>query len=237
MRRWWWPRACPRTAGRSDVVRTEEEAAWSAFLGSLVERGLEGVQLVVSDAHRGLRNAMDRILPGASWQRCRAHFLRNVLTRVPRTAQGMVGSLVRSVFSQDTPEAVRQQYRAVTEKLVPRFTAPAELGKRPRRTSSPSRRSPRRSGARSGPTTPSARSAREPTWWASSPTVTPPSASSAPSSPRSSPDATSPSKPSNSFTTTPSHNPTHPPPTPPGHRVTSHEPFTEIPSDTPSSTT
>jgi transposase-like protein len=110
-----------------DLFTTEDEAAWTTFLRSLAERGLAGVQLIVSDAHRGLRNALERVFPGASWQRCRAHFLRNVLTCVPRSAQGMVGSLVRSVFSQDTPEAVRAQYRSVIEKLAARFPAAAEL--------------------------------------------------------------------------------------------------------------
>ncbi len=75
---------CGEKRDCSGRFTTEDEAAWTTFLRSLAERDLAGVQLVVSDAHRGLRNALERVFPGASWQRCRVHFLRNVLTRAPR---------------------------------------------------------------------------------------------------------------------------------------------------------
>jgi hypothetical protein len=73
-----------------DVVTAEDGAAWLAFLRSLVARGLTGVRLVSSDAHPGLVDAIAATLPGASWQRCRTHFMRNLLTRVPKAAQSFV---------------------------------------------------------------------------------------------------------------------------------------------------
>jgi transposase-like protein len=69
-----------------DVVTTEDGAAWLAYLHSLVARGLSGVKLVSSDAHSGLVDAIAATLPSASWQRCRTHFMRNLLTRVPKSA-------------------------------------------------------------------------------------------------------------------------------------------------------
>ena len=75
----------------------------------LTARGLAGVQLVVSDDHRGLTNAIDALLPGASWQRCRTHFMRNLLTRVPKSAQPFVATMVRTVFAQPSAEEVAAQ--------------------------------------------------------------------------------------------------------------------------------
>jgi transposase-like protein len=92
-----------------DVVTSEDGAGWEAFLRGLVARGLNGVQLVVSDAHEGLKNAVAKVLPGSSWQRCRTHFMRNLLTRVPKKAQEAVAALVRSIFAQaDAAEAHAQ---------------------------------------------------------------------------------------------------------------------------------
>ncbi len=68
----------------SDVGDSEDEVFWTDFLRSLRERGLSGVQLVISDAHTGLKKAIKRVLSGASWQRCRVHFMRNALARVPK---------------------------------------------------------------------------------------------------------------------------------------------------------
>jgi putative transposase len=68
-----------------DIVTQEDGAAWLAFLRGLVARGLSGVQLVTSDAHPGLVDAIRSTLVGSSWQRCRTHFMRNLLTRVPKT--------------------------------------------------------------------------------------------------------------------------------------------------------
>lgn len=100
-----------------DLVTTEDGASWTAFLRSLVARGLNGVQLVISDAHGGLKDAVGAVLQGAAWQRCRTHFMRNLLTRVPKSAQDAVATLVRTVFSQASRQQVEKQYREVVERL------------------------------------------------------------------------------------------------------------------------
>jgi transposase-like protein len=104
-----------------DTFTSEDEAAWRAFLAGLVERGLSGVQLVVSDDHRGLTNAIDALLPGASWQRCRTHFMRNLLCRVPKSAQPFVATMVRTVFAQPSAAEVAAQLGRVTEQLAEGF--------------------------------------------------------------------------------------------------------------------
>src|SRR5690349_17315532 len=91
------------TEGRRDVLGldvgpSEDGAFWHSFLRSLVARGLAGVRLVISDAHGGLKGAIAAVLQGAAWQRCRVHFLRNVLALVPKAAQEMVAASVRTVF-------------------------------------------------------------------------------------------------------------------------------------------
>lgn len=101
-----------------DVFTTEDGAGWLAFLRGLVARGLSGVQLVVSDCHEGLRKAIASVFPGASWQRCRTHFMRNVLTRVRKSEQDMVATLIRSIFMQPDASAVQQQHGRVTEQLM-----------------------------------------------------------------------------------------------------------------------
>jgi len=110
-----------------DVMTVEYGAAWLAFLRGLVSRGLAGVQLVISDAHEGLRQAIGAVLPGASWQRCRTHFMRNLLIRVPKSAQPLVASLVRSIFAQPDAVSVWRQLHQVVEQLAPRFPQAAEL--------------------------------------------------------------------------------------------------------------
>jgi transposase-like protein len=69
-----------------DVITTEDGAGWLAFLRSLVARGLAGVQLVISDAHEGLEGAIEAVLVGAAWQRCRTHAMRNLMTKVPKAS-------------------------------------------------------------------------------------------------------------------------------------------------------
>jgi len=110
-----------------DVFTTEDGAGWMAFLRGLVARGLSGVALVISDAHEGLKNAIASVLPGACWQRCRTHAMRNLLTRVPKAAQAMVATLVRTVFAQSDPDQVRAQFARVVDQLVGQFPAAAEL--------------------------------------------------------------------------------------------------------------
>ena len=87
-----------------DVGTSEDGAFWLAFLRSLVARGLGGVELVVSDAHQGLRDAIATVFGGASWQRCRTHFMTNLLTRVPRRAQPWVATMVRTIYQQPSPQ-------------------------------------------------------------------------------------------------------------------------------------
>ena len=86
-----------------DVITTEDGAGWLAFLRGLIARGLSGTALVISDAHGGLVDAVRSTL-GATWQRCRTHFMRNLLTRVPKSAQALVATLVRTIFAQPDAE-------------------------------------------------------------------------------------------------------------------------------------
>lgn len=99
---------------------------WTEFLRSLRERGLKvasdgdprGVAVVTSDAHAGLKAAVKAILPGAAWQRCRVHFARNITQKVGSGHSKPINALVSTIFAQTTPEAVRAQYRAVTQTVA-----------------------------------------------------------------------------------------------------------------------
>jgi putative transposase len=104
-----------------DVASGEDGAGWLAFLRGLVARGLSGVQLVMSDAHPGLVAAIGAALPGASWQRCRTHYLRNLLTRVPKSAQPHVATQVRTIFDQPDADAVTAQFDRVVDALATKF--------------------------------------------------------------------------------------------------------------------
>lgn len=110
-----------------DVVTVEDGAGWLAFLRGLKARGLKDVELVVSDAHPGLKDAISSVLVGASWQRCRTHFMRNLLTRVPKSLQGLVATLVRSTFAQPDARSVREQHARIIEQLQPRFPQAAQM--------------------------------------------------------------------------------------------------------------
>ena len=79
---------------------SEDEVFWTAFLRRLRERGLTGVRLAISDAHVGLKKAIARCFQGCNWQRCRVHFARNLLVKVPKNIQDMVAAALRSVFVQ-----------------------------------------------------------------------------------------------------------------------------------------
>jgi putative transposase len=101
-----------------DIVTTEDTAAWTAFLRSLVARGLEGVELVISDAHGGIKAAIAAVLAEASWQRCRTHFMANLASQVPKANWPMIATLVRSIFEQPDKETTWAQLADVTSKLT-----------------------------------------------------------------------------------------------------------------------
>jgi transposase-like protein len=110
-----------------DVITAEDGAGWTAFLRGLVARGLSGVGLVISDAHEGLKGAIAAVLEGATWQRCRTHFMRNLLTRVPKSSQSLVATLVRTIFEQPDATQVWAQHERVVDQLSDRFPDAAAL--------------------------------------------------------------------------------------------------------------
>jgi putative transposase len=110
-----------------DVGPSEDGAFWTSFVRSLVARGLSGVRLVTSDAHRGLKGAIEAVLVGASWQRCRVHFMRNALSLVPKAAQQMVGATIRTVFVQPNAQSAHEQWRRVSDGFRSRFPKLAGL--------------------------------------------------------------------------------------------------------------
>ena len=110
-----------------EIGASEEEAFWTAFLRGLVARGLKGVQLVISDAHQGLKEAIGRGLAGAAWQRCRVHFMRNVLAHVPKGDKEIVAAAIRTIFAQPNREAARQQLAEVVKAMTPRWPKAAEI--------------------------------------------------------------------------------------------------------------
>lgn len=100
-----------------DVGDSEDEVFWTAFLTSLKDRGLGGVNLVISDAHRGLQAAIRKTMQGSAWQRCRVHLMRNILSHVPRGQAEMVAAFVRTIFAQPDADAARRQLREVATRL------------------------------------------------------------------------------------------------------------------------
>ncbi len=104
-----------------DVGASEDGAFWLAFLRSLNARGLSGVELVISDAHQGLKNAIATVFAGASWQQCRTHFMTNLLTRVPKWSQPGVAAMVRTIYQQLSPEEVHAQADRVVAQLQEHF--------------------------------------------------------------------------------------------------------------------
>lgn len=118
--------------GRREVLGhavgdSETEQFWTEFFRSLRERGLTGVQLVISDAHRGLTAAVAAVLQGASWQRCRVHVLRNALAKVRKTDAEMVAAAIRTIFAQPTATAVRDQVDTVAALLQSKFPVVAGM--------------------------------------------------------------------------------------------------------------
>ena len=109
------------------VALSEMEASWRLFLEDLVRRGLRGVQLVISDAHSGLRAGIRAVLNGTTWQRCIVHFLRNVLSLIPRKAQDLVSATVRNIFRQPTLEDAKVAVGRAITLLEPKWKDAAEL--------------------------------------------------------------------------------------------------------------
>lgn len=110
-----------------DVGDSEDEVFWTAFLRTLRDRGLDGVRLVISDAHAGLKAAIARVFSGASWQRCKVHLARNVLATVNHAHKDMVAATVRTIHAQPDAEATRTQLHAVVAMLEDRFPKAAEI--------------------------------------------------------------------------------------------------------------
>ncbi|GAA4968890.1 IS256 family transposase [Kineococcus glutinatus] len=100
---------------------------WKDFLASLRDRGLHGVQLVISDQHRGLVTAIEQTMTGTSWQRCRVHFMRNVLAKVAKGHTDAVAAAVRTIFAQPSGPLVREQVDVVATMLTGQFPTVAEM--------------------------------------------------------------------------------------------------------------
>jgi transposase-like protein len=110
-----------------DVGPSEDRAFWTAFLRSLVKRGLKGVRLVISDAHEGLKQAISTVLSGSTWQRCRVHFMRNLLATVPHGAREPIAAIVRTIFAQPDHASAMTQLRKVADGLRTRFPRAATV--------------------------------------------------------------------------------------------------------------
>jgi putative transposase len=108
------------------VTSAEDGAGWLAFFRDLTARGLTGVRLVTSDAHRGLVEAIGATLPGAAWQRCRTHYAANLMSATPKNAWGWVKALLHSVYDQPDADAVHAQFDRILDALVDKLPAVAE---------------------------------------------------------------------------------------------------------------
>jgi putative transposase len=109
-----------------DVGPSEAETFWTAFLRKLARRGLRGVKLVISDAHEGIKASVAKVM-NATWQRCRVHFMRNVLAHAGRSGRRVVSAFIATAFAQDDAEAARQQWRRVADQLRPKVPKLATL--------------------------------------------------------------------------------------------------------------
>jgi putative transposase len=112
--------------GRREVLGfsvgdSEDGAFWTQFLRSLKARGLGGVQLVIAGAHLGLRQAVQAVLAGASIQRCRVHFLRNVLAQIPKHSAEMAAAAIRTIFAQPDAQHVHEQLDVIAGMLGRQF--------------------------------------------------------------------------------------------------------------------
>ena len=110
-----------------DVGSSEDRGFWTAFLRSLVKRGLAGVRLVISDAHEGLKQAIGTVLTGATWQRCRVHFMRNLLATVPHAMREPIAAIVRTIFAQPDYASALTQLHKVADGLRARLPQAAAL--------------------------------------------------------------------------------------------------------------
>jgi transposase-like protein len=110
-----------------DIGASETGAHWTAFLQSLVDRGLHGVRLVTSDHHQGLKGAVRSVLLGSTWQRCTVHYTRNVVTQVPKHAQPVVSAAVRQIFAQPDRNSAGKQLLQAAATLQPRFPKVAQM--------------------------------------------------------------------------------------------------------------
>jgi putative transposase len=99
-----------------DICPSEAETFWGEFLRKLARRGLRGVKLVISDAHEGLKAAVAKVL-GASWQRCRVHFMRNALAHANKNGRRVVSAFIATAFAQGSPDAAGKQWRHVADQL------------------------------------------------------------------------------------------------------------------------
>lgn len=104
-----------------EIGDSENETFWTSFLRSLKRRGLGGVRLVISDAHEGLKAAIRKNFQGASWQRCRVHYVRNLLATVPKGSTEVVAAAFRSIFALTTEAEVKTRYDEVVDTLSDRF--------------------------------------------------------------------------------------------------------------------
>jgi len=109
-----------------DIGPSEAETFWTEFLRKLARRGLRGVKLVISDAHEGIKAAIGKVLH-ASWQRCRVHFMRNVLAHAGRQGRRVVAAFIGTAFVQDDAEAASKQWRQVADQLRPKVPKLAAL--------------------------------------------------------------------------------------------------------------
>lgn len=110
-----------------EVAESEMEMAWRHFIERLVKRGLTGVLMVISDAHSGLKNAIRAVLNGVTWQRCRVHFMRNVLAKTPKRLQGIVLATLKHVFAQTSLDDARTAMTSALTVLREKVPAVAEL--------------------------------------------------------------------------------------------------------------
>jgi putative transposase len=110
-----------------EVGDSEDGAFWIAFLRSLKARKLHGVQLVISDAHTGLHEAIGAVMHGATWQRCKVHLARNVLAKVPKASQDMVAAAMRTIYAQPDAERVHHQFTEMVTMLERQFADAARI--------------------------------------------------------------------------------------------------------------